>query len=1354
MDSLKLTALGHIPKFEGDPVNYQSWRNAVEDVARINDVSELLTPNPESHTKFTEPQWKRVDSQFVGVMLVSLSPEVRKGIENTAALSVFGLLCIMDKTYNSISMSHKYKLLHELLEFKQNGKSVAMVTNEFRVLASRIRAAKINIEDLLILIYINGFEADYEVLKMVLQASPQTPEFDDVVARMTTRELEINRGSSNMNVALQIEGDRRKSTMSQVRFSKSCTNCKRIGHTVENCWGNGGGAFHRRPPWLNSKRGTAAVSQPAEHSVLLHTDPTQTPSSSCLQNLEFTESEFFMAHSHHVPDYSRNSWIIDSGCSTSATHDKRLFEKYRPMRGNISIGDGSQLDIHGIGSITIQSYVNGKVIPLQINEVHHIPRLQRNLISYGQLIRMGYTSNDYSERGSWKFFDSEGNQILHARQQPNNLYKIEVIKSMPIVCLSESEKLHGRLGHFGRIKGQACDICNLTKAFQYSPSRTISDLPREIHDLVVTDVWGPYQTPSKSGSRYFVSFIDAKSRYSHIFFLKNKSEVFEKVKLLNNRIINETGRGIRYLRSDNGGEFKNKALDEYAKAVGLTQQYTIPGTPSQNGIAERFNRTVIQIARSLKLLSGLPDILWPEIVQHANTIRNFCPTSATGKSPYEEYYGSAPPIEKLYLFGSIVIVHRDKIERCNKLDYNGTLGVYLGFAVKSKGFRVWLPKEDKIIELSKIRISEERVYKDVTWAERLPTQFNVFSEPSEVIEFLKIQNDHNLAIPEVPLINDQPHTERIDDAEQQLEESGSESTPVDDSELYEYKPTPAGTPFVPIVRPRIGAVARQKDIQRKKEKNQVNYLSEGIVNHGELGLTKEVVNVPQCFTEAVKDTRWASAMEVEAASFKAHGVFQIVDRTPEMRLIPGKWIYTEKTLVNGSTVPKARFVAVGYRQREGIEYQWTYSPTTLTISLRIMLTMIASMDLLCDHLDVTTAFLHGPLHEDIYMEIPPGFGIDANPGQVVRLTKAIYGLRQAGREWNSMIDAEFKKLGLKPLVNDRTIYILQSGMERLYLVLYVDDILLASSSRSLIDEVKANIGKTVNIKDLGAVQTFLGISITRNKNNHVIQLSQRKYIESITTKYDILNYRTIPEIEAGSDLLTPASKRTYQGLVGAIMWVTNNTRPDLAARIGIQAQAVASPSMADWMQLVKIARDLFKTRDEILTLGGLAKMIPEAYVDASWGGSQSDGVSQKSRQGCLILLGKSSICWWSRVQRVVAQSSAEAEYLALSEAVKDIAYVKSTIEELGITVEFPIVVYEDNTACVQMVNEGAITRKTRHIAIRERLAIMAANEEKLIEVRKVKSAENLADVMTKCLPYVKVEAIKTRIGVLKLPGVC
>lgn len=370
------------------------------------------------------------------------------------------------------------------------------------------------------------------------------------------------------------------------------------------------------------------------------------------------------------------------------------------------------------------------------------------------------------------------------------------------INLSGAEKHHYRMGHFGELDGKLCDICSITKAVIHQAPKGISERHYERDELVVSDVWGRNPTRSMSRSRYFVSFTDAYSRYSTIYFLTSKDEVLDKLKIYNNIIKNRIGRSIRNLRSDNAGEYRSKEFKQYTDSQGIVHQFTIPYTPAQNGIAERLNRTILQIARALKLTSGLPDQLWLEIIYHASTIKNFSITRTTNKTPYELYTNAKPKTRNLLIFGSLVYIHHGKGDSRAKLDPTGVIGIYIGNGVNTKGYRIWLPRENKIVEHLKIIVDEDRLYKDVSWenAKTLASTDNLHFDEFNV---------------------------------------------------------------------RIGQVH------------------------------------------------------------------------------------------DGGTKCKARFVALGYRQREGLDFDITYAPTTIPITLRIIFSLIAQHNLHCHQMDVSTAFLHG-----------------------------------------------------------------------------------------------------------------------------------------------------------------------------------------------------------------------------------------------------------------------------------------------------------------------------------------------------------------------------------------------------------
>lgn len=1374
MSAFRFSGLDSLPKFNGSSENYSDWRGLIIDLATVNGVGCLIDGSTSKDGRFSAPEWDVIDHQLHSLIRMSLSPDVRRGLPDEPNSSSIDFLKKLDKRYATVNTSTKFKLLKDLIYFKQNGRSVSDMATSFQAIVSRIKSLNIMIDDLISLIFLNSFDPQFEVVVQVIGSQADLPSLDDLISRMLSKEADILVKDESSGALVATETGLRKFP-SKRHEHKRCSNCGKSGHTLRECFHDGGGSSSRRPRWWREE-----WNRPAPKKSLYTTLTTEAEDpESALAELDALEDmvdlQFLTAYCNSGMR-NQNSWIVDSGCSTSASFERENFINYRSFDGQISIGDGSKLNIVGIGTIKLWCKVGSRAKPLYIDNAHHVPQLTRNLLSVGQLKQQGLMIKDRIGYRGLDFFDRTNQLRLASRALPNNLFEA-------ITCpkqenfLTENEKHHYRFGHMGNPPGEFCDICDVTKATTRRPPKICGLLPSRVNEIVVSDIWGPYPVASLGGSRYMLSFTDAKSRYSTIYFMKTKAEVTSKLILHNNRLINEFGRGIQILRSDNGAEYKCKNLIDYTTRVGIIQQFTVPYQPAQNGIAERLNRTIVQIGRALKLASGVPDFLWPEILQHANTIHNVNICTTTGKTPHEIYFGEKPETSNLRIFGSIVATHREPSTRKSKLDPTGVLGVYVGNSLNAKGFRIWLPNDRKIVDRVKVKINEERFYKDVLWtssdgvgctddlqkilpeddAQWIDSALPELSSDSTISE--KTLSDASEQIEDhTPSPNDSGHGQPItktavEPSREEIPHEEIETIEPYDLDKYQYRPTPAGTDFQPILRPRISAVARQREQKLLKEKRNTSYIAAGAELYGELGITKLNLDtkIPSDYWEAAGDRKWKDAIAAEAHSFKTNHVFTVVERKEGIKCLPGKWIFTRKSTADGGIRHKARFVAMGFRQREGLDYEHTYAPTTINTTLKILFSIIAKDDLNCIQMDVTTAFLNGVLQEEIYMEIPDGFDIPKNESQVVRLNKAVYGLKQAGYEWNSLLDSTLKKLHLTPLTNDRTVYVWKRENTPLYLIAYVDDIIVASKSSEMLEIVKNGLQNSFTARDMGELRTFLGIEIKRNRLRKEIYLSQTGYLME-------LNKRFMPEtcrqpnnqpdrmLESKPD----QSRKEYQRLVGALLWVTTNTRPDMSAKVGIAAQKVSNPSVTNFQNLQQIALEMIDTANLHLKLGGDADLKLVAYVDAAWGGENSEDVGSRSRHGAILTLGNGCISWWSRVQSTVALSSAESEFLAVSEVVRDIKYIRSLLEELLIKQSGPTDIMEDNEACITMINDGIISRKTRHIAIKERFAIQAARDENIIRMKKIPTKDNIADVMTKLLGRVKLKDIRQYLNMVML----
>lgn len=287
--------------------------------------------------------------------------------------------------------------------------------------------------------------------------------------------------------------------------------------------------------------------------------------------------------------------------------------------------------------------------------------------------------------------------------------------------------------------------------------------------------------------------------------------------------------------------------------------------------------------------------------------------------------------------------------------------------------------------------------------------------------------------------------------------------------------------------------------------------AESHINYALLALSAEsyVDDVPSCFEEIhVRDDRdeWKCAVEEEIKSLKENETWELTKLPPGRRAIDCKWIFKIKRNNDGGIERyKARLVIKGCAQRKGFDYEETYAPVARLTTLRVLLSIINQKNLCATQMDVKNAFLHGTLEQEIFMKVPPGF--DSNKEEVCRLKKALYGLKQAPRAWNKTFDKFVKNLEFKQSEVDKCLYILKSGIVTVYLLLYVDDMIIAGNSKEKIEYVKSALEHKFHMKDLGELHSFLGISITRSEKE--IMLSQQNYLRNLLKRFKMEDCKSV-----------------------------------------------------------------------------------------------------------------------------------------------------------------------------------------------------------------------------------------------------
>lgn len=509
--------------------------------------------------------------------------------------------------------------------------------------------------------------------------------------------------------------------------------------------------------------------------------------------------------------------------------------------------------------------------------------------------------------------------------------------------------------------------------------------------------------------------------------------------------------------------------------------------------------------------------------------------------------------------------------------------------------------------------------------------------------------------------------------------------------------------------------------------------------------------------ESEEREEWKAADQRELNSLWKRGTWEFALKTPNMNPIPPAWVHHRKTDSRGLVKSyKGRVVARGDRQVQGVDFYQTYAPVVHMVTLRAFLAVAAMKDYEIHQMDVSTAFLYGDLDEVIHMYQPPGMNVPDYPPDkyVLKLNKAIYGLRQAAKAWYKVIDAFMKSLGFKRLDEDHGLYEWSKGTTKCMITIYVDDLLIACNDTECLMDIKKKFAKRFEMTDEGEVKHILGMIIERDRKNKTIALSQPNHInnlletsglqdayimsapmeEGLQLKKDM---RSSEEIKAQPKYM-PDEKlcKYYQSVLGSLNYIMTSTRPDIAYAVSILSQFSSAPQQPHVNALKRVVRYLKGTKDRKLVLGGQItkdKNNPfrlRGYTDADWGNCLD---TRRSTTGYIFFLGDGPISWTSKRQHTVALSTCEAEYMALAAGAQEALHLSSLLRSMGfLGSKATIKIYGDNKGSIDLANNEKSHRRSRHIDIRYHF-IREKIVRKQIELEHVPTQEMVADGFTKPL---------------------
>ncbi|CAM8944240.1 unnamed protein product [Rhodiola kirilowii] len=492
-------------------------------------------------------------------------------------------------------------------------------------------------------------------------------------------------------------------------------------------------------------------------------------------------------------------------------------------------------------------------------------------------------------------------------------------------------------------------------------------------------------------------------------------------------------------------------------------------------------------------------------------------------------------------------------------------------------------------------------------------------------------------------------------------------------------------------------------------------------------------------------------MNEEMDSLIKNNTWELVDRPKGQRLVGSKWIFKRKEGIPGVEKPrlKARLVAKGFTQKEGIDFTKIFSPVVKHKSIRVMLAIVAKYGLYLEQLDVKTAFLHGKLDETINMRQPDGFVIGNKEEKVCLLKKSLYGLKQSPRQWYRRFDEFMIKQGYLRSAYDWCIYVSkdEDHNERVYLLLYVDDMLIASRNFNQIKRLKEQLNSSFEMKDLGPARKILGMQILRNMEQGTLFLNQQGYIEKVLTKFGMGNAKSVltpiaqhfrlhkdqsPQFEKDISYMQEVP---YSSAVGSLMYAMVCTRPDLAHSVSLVSRFMANPGKDHWAAVKWILRYLRGSTGIGLKYGGADQGGAEKEADMIMGYCDSDYAASidtwKSQSGIVFTVFGTAVSWKATLQPVVALSTTEAEYIAITEAVKEALWLRGLLIELGFE-QKRVKVFCDNQGAVHLSKHQVFHERSKHIDIRMHFVrdIVESGE---VGIEKISTENNPADMLTKAV---------------------
>lgn len=1029
-----------------------------------------------------------------------------------------------------------------------------------------------------------------------------------------------------------------------------------------------------------------------------------------------TETEMLLMAYQADQGTPSDVWYVDSACSNHMSGSKSSFLNLNEdFFTTVSFGDKSIVNVMGKGDISIKM-LNG--FTEIISDVYYAPNLKCNLLSVGQLQETGYELTFRNK--ICEIYDPKRGAIASIKMSSNRLFplKIQDVETCLIARIKDPSWLwHFRYGHlnFGGLKtlqnrnmvtglpqinipAEVCEECIVSKQPRSQFPKGQSWRAKKVLELLHSDICGPIKPTSNGGKRYLITFIDDFTRKIWVYFLQKKSEALDVFKNFKARVENETEKSIKTLRTDRGGEYCSKEFESFCVENGIRRELTAAFTPQQNGVSERKNRTVLNVVRSLLTKGNVPKTFWPEAVNWAVHVLNRSPTFAVrNMTPEEAFNGRKPSVDHFRVFGCIAYAHVPD-EKRKKLDDKSEKCIFMGVSENSKAYKLFNPLTNKIVISRDVVFDEENAW---NWSDKkqqlTPTPIS-FDE----IEENSVQQE-------------------ISSMEQQLQHSVDTST------------------AVIVDQPRT----------RRRPTWMEDYVSGGELSDDD-SLAHFVFFAdcdPLTFHDAIKDSKWQHAMDEEIKSIEKNNTWDLVELPKGQKSIGVKWIYKTKLNKDGGVDKyKARLVVKGYNQEFGVDYKEVFAPVARLDTIRLVLAMAAQNFWFIYQLDVKSAFLHGELKEEVYVDQPLGYVRKGEEDKVYKLKKALYGLKQAPRAWYSRIDSYLAKEGFHKCPHEHTLFLKLENGKMLILCLYVDDLIYTGNDEGMVEDFKRKMMNEFEMSDLGLMHFFLGIEVKQSSVG--IFISQKKYALEILDRFKMKDCNVVfTPVECGlklrrNDEGKKINATLYKQMVGSLMYLTS-TRPDIMHGVSLISRYMENPTESHLLAAKRILRYLRGTVDFGIFYKRGVKENLFGFCDSNYAGDVDD---RKSTSGFVFIMSSGAISWSSKKQQIVTLSTTEAEFISAATCSCQVIWLRRLLEMLQCQQQGPTKVFCDNVSAIKISKNPVLHGRSKHIDVRYHFLRDLCNDG-TVDLLFCRSEDQVADIMTKPLKQAAFVKLRGLLGV-------